>query len=251
MRSWYYHDVTGPEHFYYNEGYDSLYFPVRRTYTSCVSVRGRAPYKDVQSWTLGHEPPVIYPSQVGGVFASRTRAWGIDTAAQYCNHIKVPGFCWVEDETPGLIVGWQEMWRYYVFGERTMFLITDGVSGRCETEWAVDTAVCGVPEVGDGQLCYPGRRGRLRFGGDAPALAETGGVRVYRFGFERCPFWFALTDDTFEMLGAEAGLARFRDGAGTHEIAYSMASNAEVVDEHYVPFAIRAKELLKVKVKPC
>lgn len=248
MRSWYYRDVTGPEHFYYNEGYDSLYFPVRRDYTTCVSVRGRSPYKDAQSWTLGDEPPVVYPAQGNGVFASKTRAWGIDTAAQYCNHVKVPGFCWVEDETPGLIVGWQEMWRYYVFGRRTMFLITDGV-GRCETDWVVDTAICGVPELSDGQLSYAGRRGRLRFAGAAPVMIENGAVRTYRFASERCPIWFALTDDTFEMLDAGPGRMRFRDGAGTHDMRYKMSvASGRSIKETGMAFPVSAKRLLTVKV---
>jgi len=104
LRTWYHREQTGPEHFYYNEGYDSLYFPVRRDYTTCVALRGRPPFKDLQCWSLGDEPPVVYPGTHGE--ASRTRTWGIDTAAQNVGGVKVPDFCWVPGDTPGLIARW-------------------------------------------------------------------------------------------------------------------------------------------------
>ena len=218
MRSWYWEDPElGPQHFGYNEGYESLYFPVRQAYTSCVALRGRAPFKDLQCFTYADEPPVVYPTATA---ASRTRAWGIDTAVQGVSGVKLPNFCWVQGDSDGLIAQWGRLWRYCIFGPRTLFVVTDGEIGPFEADWVVDPRICGTPEVGDGVLRYEGRKGRLCFGGGAPERLDRGGAFVYRFRFDSTPSWFALTDDTFRIAHAESGAMAFRDGAGETTVEY-------------------------------
>jgi hypothetical protein len=245
MRTWYHRQETGPEHFYYNEGYDSLYFPVRQAYTTCVALRGRGPYKDLQSWTWGAEPPTVYPGQRPGQ-ASCVRAWGLDTAAQNCSGVKIVDFCWVEGDPPGLIARWEGLWRYYVFGRETTLIVTGGPVGRTEHDWVVDAAECGRPEVGDGVLCYAGRRGRLHFPGPRPAVIESGNVLTHRFAFDACPVWFALSNETFRLLSFGPGWARFRDSTGEYEARFTHPGDRPDKAVEPADFSLKGQRHLQV-----
>jgi len=245
MRSWYWeHPQLGPQHFGYNEGYESLYFPVRQAYTTCVVLRGRSPHKDLQCWTYGTERPTIYPTKT---CASRTRAWGIDTAVQGVSHIKIPNFAWVLADADGLIAQWEELWRYYVFTPRTTFIIGDGSVGRLTVDWVVNHEVCGRPEVGAKCLHYPGRRGRLWFGQPPVQQWENGLARVFQFDFSEPPTWFALSDETFVLISAVSGHMLFCDGAGTWEVRYTFVPGAADLTEKLTSFPWTAQKHLQIR----
>lgn len=236
MRSWYHNRAVGPEHFAYNEGYDSLYFPVRQAYTTCVALRSRSPFKDLQCWTWGRERPVIYPADAPRRLPSGTRAWAIDTAVQNVSGVKIPDFCWVEGDAPGLITRWEALARYYVFTPATTLIVTDGPVGNCEVRWVVDTAECGTPEpVGDGFL-YPGRQGRLHAPADAAVDRTTeGGVVTFTCSLPATPLWFALSGGGFELHEQAPGLLRFRDDSGTYEVVWQSLPTVNAAD-HDFPF---------------
>jgi len=134
-----------------------------------------------------------------------------------------------------------------VFGERTTLILTDGEVGRCEVEWAADTAVCGRPEAANGEVRYPGRRGRLRFDSGLPQGVAAGRVRTWRFIVERVPFRFALTDETFEMESFARGRAVFRDGSGRHEVRYGLLRGRTDMTEKLSTLPQKGRKCLRVK----
>lgn len=251
VKGWYNRPEVGPEHYVYNEGYDHLYFPVRRGRTNtCVAARGRPAMKDLQCWSYGDEPPVVYPVadypyDASTVRASKVVAMGIDTAAQGASGIQTPDFCWVDGETPGLILRFDRLWRVYVFTPRTTLVVTDGDVGPFRVDWVVDTGLCGTPEVAEGAVRYPGRHGRIKFAGAAPEMLRDGRALTLRFAFERGPAWFGLTDETFTMHEAQAGRVRFSDQDGAYEVVYDIGPGK--ADPHdYRPFAIRSQWRMRV-----
>lgn len=254
VRGWYNRPEVGPEHYVYNEGYDHLYFPVRRGRTNtCIAARGRPALKDLQCWSYAKEPPVVYPVvdypyDAATVRASKVVALGLDTAAQGVSGIQIPDFCWVDGETPGLILRFGPLWRFYVFTPRTTFVITDGDAGPFRVDWVVETALCGTPEIADGALRYPGRHGRLKFAGPAPELVDDGRARTFRFACEKSPAWFALTDETFTLHRAEPGTMVFSDQDGAYDVAYDIAP-AKADPNDYGPFANRSQWRLRVERK--
>lgn len=233
MRSWYHHTGVGPEHFTYNEGYDSLYFPVRRGYTTCIALRSRSPFKDLQCWTWGDERPVIYPAHPGYAVASGTRAWGLDTAVQNISNVKIPDFCWADGDVPGLITHWEALARYYVFTPASTVLISDGAAGRCDVRWAVDTAECGTPELLPDGFRYPGRRGRLHAPAGTPVAPSTdGGVTLFTYALAALPFWFALSGGSFEVLEMAPGRLRFHDASGNYETRWQPLPLRAAAEKH-------------------
>ncbi len=250
VRAWYHRAATGPEHFYYNEGYDHLYFPVRRgRVTTCVAARGRPALKDLQCWSYLKEPPVIYPVadypyDHDLVHASKVVAEGLDTAIQGASGLQNPDFCWVDAETPGLILRFGRLWRFYIFTPRTTLVLSDGLAGPYHVEWVVDTSICGTPELAEGVLRYPGRQGRLKFAA-APELRREGRAATYRFSFDSGPSWFALTDESFVLHSAAPGHAVFSDQDGVYDVAYDLTPAS--LDPHdYRPFPNRSRDRLRV-----
>lgn len=219
MRTWCRSAKLGPEHLGYNEGYESLYFPIRRRYTTSVAMRSRSPFKDIQAWALDHEAPVVYPAKQ---YASKTTGWALDTAVMNTSGIKIPLFCWVRGEDSfGLMGRWESYWRFYVFAPTTMLVLGAGEVGATQVRWVIDTAICGSPVLQGTTIRYDKRAGMLHLPKPPSRTRDDESVIVHDFDFADASTWFAFSDGSFAMERAEPGRLAFTDADGRWEVQYS------------------------------
>jgi hypothetical protein len=212
---------------YANEGYASLYFAFRHDYHATTTLMGRSPFKGLQHWSYRDEPPVIWPSPA---HASKTRAWGMDTAVMEASGVKFRDKVWHEGPPHVLVARWENIWHHYVLTRTTLLLLISSDYQPREDIWVIDTKRCGSPELGQDALSYPNRLGRMHFAQRPARMEEIGDTRRVIFPGRARTHLYAFSNGSFrlEEFDPAGGSLRFGDDTGTYELEYELRFFTEV-----------------------
>lgn len=220
-----YNREAGPEFRINDEGTDSLYYVLRgRKNHATVSMMGRFPYKGIQHWNLGLEPPVFWPTVT---HASKTRAFGLDTARMRIEGGKFTDISWREGDgkRPNLLITrtGEAMCHYLQTATTLLYLVSCPLEPR-EDIFIIDTARCGEPILADGLLRYEGREGRMCFTAPQPARRDRKNGIALTFTAMGRTALYAFSDSSFELLdfSPEGESLRFRDATGAYRFAYEI-----------------------------
>lgn len=220
-----YNRGAGPEFHVSNEGTDSLYLVLRgRDNHSSTSLTGRFPYKGLQTWNYKLEQPVVWPTVT---HASKTRAFGVDTARMRIEGSKFTDRRWYEGEQgkPNLLITRTgEVMSHYLQTATTLIYLSSCSLNPREDIFIIDPKRCGEPLVADGVLQYEGRAGRMFFAGPQPEITKRdNSVQLTFTGMGRTGL-YAFSNDSFQLLefSPEGDTLRFRDDTGIYRLDYEI-----------------------------
>lgn len=216
---------VGPEFRFNDEGTDSHYFVLRRRGNFAVtSLIGRFPYKGLQTWNYALEAPVIWPTVT---HASKTRAFGVDTARMRVSGTKFEDRHWHEgrDGRPNVLVTrTEEVMNHYVQTATTLlYLVSCHLTPR-EDRFIIDPKRCGEPRLDAGMLRYEDRQGRMVFAGPQPEVTRReNGIQLCFRDMGRTAL-YAFSNASFELLefAPDGDCIRFRDDTGRYELHYEI-----------------------------
>lgn len=216
-----YNPKAGPELMYTNEGYATLYFLFRADYHASATIIGRSPYKGFQHWSCRREPPVIWPTDS---HASKSRMWGIDTSHFNASGVKFRDKLWREGPPHLFVTRFENIWHHYALTKTTLLLLVSSPPETREDAWVIDKKQCGTPVLKAGLLSYPGRRGRLHFAPDTPALRALPNAWHLVFQGNVRTRLYAFSNESFRLLAfdPDGDRVRFADDTGAYELEYEL-----------------------------
>jgi hypothetical protein len=217
----------------------SQYFLAAHRYQAGVVLRGVFPFKGIQTFASGNEPPIIHPRPG---LASTTRCGAIDTAEQNVDagpkgwevhyRRRGPGDA---DQPPcrmtSITTRRGEVWEAYLFTAASVIYMVGGSRREKKSRWVLNGYQPPEAHIDHRRrvVAFEGREACIRYHHATARLATCDGYPVLEVVSRAGPLiiGFGTGDLRFEFHDPKRRRLRFRDASGRYLIRYDC-----VLDDH-------------------
>lgn len=212
----------------------SQYFVVSHRYQTAVTLRGLFPYKGLQTFACGNEPPIIHPAMD---LASTVQCGRIDIASENIHAGPAGWEVHHRRRTKGdadqslcrmtsLTTRRGDIWECYVFTNSSVIYVVGGGRAKRVGRWVLNHVHPSVSNLcrRTRRLSFEKRKAEIHYHAGRAKISNIKGHSVFEVTCNsKLPLiiGFGADDLKLEMYSSRQNMLRFRDATGHYSVSFN------------------------------